>query len=184
MSVARDSCGGLPDGAAKNLLGRLAPVLERLAGHVESVVDQQAETLRKRSPSSLPGHDRVPDDALLPSVFRDVDRSARTLRYGRSPRPEHADGAKRGYPFELVAIPPASLRRDRGAEPRGSQSTDRALVGVGVQRAHTGNSGTSVVKVSCATRGWRAPVVGISPSQSLPSCRTIEIQQSASMKEG
>ncbi|TDD81434.1 PucR family transcriptional regulator [Saccharopolyspora karakumensis] len=93
MPVERDSYGGLLNDAAQDLVGRLTPVIERLTRRLEWVVEQQAQTLRERSPSYQPGHNRVPDDALLPSAQRNVDKTVRTLRDGRSPRPEQVDEA-------------------------------------------------------------------------------------------
>ncbi|WP_081005072.1 PucR family transcriptional regulator [Rhodococcus rhodochrous] len=93
MSVERDSYGALLDTAAQDLAERLTPVIERLAGRVEWVVEQQSKTLREQFPSYHPGHNRVPDDALLPSAHRNVDRTIRTLRDGRPPRPEQVDEA-------------------------------------------------------------------------------------------
>lgn len=75
-------------GAAQNVVGGLAPVVEQLTRRAEWLTEQQAKTLRERSPSYRSGQARIPDDALLSSAHRNVDRAIRTLRDGRSPRPK------------------------------------------------------------------------------------------------
>lgn len=92
-TARRDSYGRLFNGSTERLVATLAPAIDPLVGRTELLMDRQALALRRLLPSYGPQVNRVPDDCLLASAKRNVDRAVRTLRDGRAPTPEQVDEA-------------------------------------------------------------------------------------------